>query len=73
MNPDAALSEAVKNSMFPGAAMMYIFGCDRIHSLRRELSTRQGNAFSLREFHNRFLSYGSVPVYLIAGEMLAEK
>jgi len=67
MAPAAARAEAVKNSMFPGTALMYLFGTDAIHRLRRELSRRPG--FELRSFHDRFLSYGSVPVNLIAESM----
>ena len=65
----AALGEAVKNSMFPGGAMMYLIPMDRIKRLRQEMSRRWGSAFSLRRFHDQFLSYGSVPVELIATEM----
>lgn len=70
MSEAAAESEAVKNSMFPGAAVMYLVGTDAIHALRKELARRDGPAFSLRSFHDEFLSYGSVPVSLIAEEML---
>ena len=69
MPPDAARAEAVKNSMFPGAAVMYVMGTDRIHRLRRELSARRGAGFSLRSFHDELLSYGSVPVSLVADAM----
>jgi hypothetical protein len=72
MSPAAALGEAVKNSMFPGAAVMYVLGRDRIHTLRRELSARLGGRFSLRQFHDQFLSYGSIPVTLAATEMEKE-
>lgn len=72
MSPEAARSEAVKNSMFPGAALIYLLGADQIHGLRRALAAREGAAFSLRRFHDRFLSYGSVPVSLIARAMLSE-
>jgi uncharacterized protein (DUF885 family) len=70
MTPEAAHTEAVKNSMFPGAAMMYLIGADAIHDLRDALQTRDGAAFSLRAFHDRFLSYGAIPVTLIAQDML---
>lgn len=71
MAPAAAQAEAVKNSMFPGAALIYLMGTDQIHQLRGELAAREGARFSLRAFHDRFLSYGSVPVSLIARAMLA--
>jgi uncharacterized protein (DUF885 family) len=69
MAPEAAAGETVKNSMFPGAAMMYLIGTDQIHELRRELAARQGPAFNLGRFHDRFLAYGSIPVPLICAEM----
>jgi hypothetical protein len=72
MTPGAARAEAVKNSMFPGAAMMYLYGSDMIHDLRKEMSARQGDRFNLAAFHDRFLSYGSLPVSLIAADMLQE-
>jgi hypothetical protein len=69
MSPAGARAEAVKNSMFPGAAVMYLMGTDAIHCLRREMSGIQGSDFSLRAFHDQFLSYGSVPVSLVAADM----
>ncbi|MFN8498604.1 MAG: DUF885 domain-containing protein [Anaerolineae bacterium] len=72
MPADAARAEVVKNSMFPGAAMMYLVGTDAVHTLRRMVAARDGGAFSPRRFHDAFLSYGSVPVALIAQAMLGE-
>ena len=69
MSQEASHAEAVKNSMFPGAAVMYLMGSDMIRRLREELSTKQGDAFNLKQFHDRFLSYGSVPVSLIREAM----
>jgi uncharacterized protein (DUF885 family) len=69
MSPGGAHGEAVKNSMFPGGAMMYLIGADRIRRLRAEMVQLWGNAFSLRRFHDEFLSHGSIPVTLIVREM----
>jgi uncharacterized protein (DUF885 family) len=66
----AARGEAIKNSMFPGAALIYLTGTDAIHRLRSEVASRSQGGFDLRAFHDRFLSYGSVPVSLIAKDML---
>lgn len=65
----AAHAEAVKNSMFPGAALMYLVGADMIAALRRDLESREGASFDLRRFHDRLLSLGSVPVALVAAAM----
>ena len=62
MGAGAARGEALKNSLFPGTAMMYMLGVDRIHALRREETARLGPAFDLRGFHDRLLACGSIPV-----------
>lgn len=72
MAPDAARAEAVRASMFPGTALMYMVGTDGIHALRREQQARLGAAFNPRDFHDRFLSHGSVPVSLIGATMREE-
>jgi uncharacterized protein (DUF885 family) len=66
MSDDAARGEACKNSMYPGTAVMYWLGTDAIHQLRRERERAEGARFLLRRFHDRLLSYGSIPVPLIA-------
>jgi len=47
----------------------YFAGYSEIMSLRDEHKARLGKAFDLKAFHNRFLSYGSVPVRLIREAM----
>ena len=66
MSPEAARAEVCKNSMFPGTAVMYWLGTDTLHTLRRERERVEGASFSLRSFHDRLLSFGSIPVPLIA-------
>jgi hypothetical protein len=66
----AARSEAVKNSMFPGAAVMYWLGTRGLHDLRRAQQARWGAGFSPRRFHDTVLSAGAIPVPLI-GRLLA--
>lgn len=70
MTNAAARSEAVKNSLFPGGAMMYLFGVEGIETLRETMAKLQGQAFSLKRFHDDFLSYGTIPVARIAKEMV---
>ena len=66
----AARAEAVKNSMFPATALMYLMGTDAIHRLRQDLARRPG--FELSAFHDRLLSCGSIPVSLAAAALLTE-
>jgi hypothetical protein len=65
MSPEAARGEACKNSMFPGTAVMYWLGTNGLHRLRRARERAEGAAFSLRRFHDRVLSYGSIPVSML--------
>jgi uncharacterized protein (DUF885 family) len=66
MSDEAARAETCKNSMFPGTALMYWLGTEGLHQLRRERQRVEGASFSLRRFHDRVLSFGSIPVPLIA-------
>jgi len=67
-----ATGEAVKNSMFPGTAVMYWLGTQGILDLRDAVRAREGGAFSFRAFHDALLSRGSIPVLLAAKLLLAE-
>jgi Bacterial protein of unknown function (DUF885) len=62
---EAARGEACKNSMFPATAIMYWVGTEGLHHLRRARERAEGSAFSLRRFHDRVLSHGSIPVPLL--------
>lgn len=70
MSAAAARSEAVKNSMFPGVALIYLVGSELISRLRAEAEAGSGGAFELRAFHDRFLGHGSLPVSLITSAMV---
>ncbi|MCH7491203.1 MAG: DUF885 domain-containing protein [Gemmatimonadetes bacterium] len=70
MPPDAAHKEVTRNSMFPGTAVMYWLGTQGIHDLRAQYRRREGATFSLRQFHDALLSFGSIPVALIAELMM---
>jgi uncharacterized protein (DUF885 family) len=68
-----AAAETVKNSMFPGTAVMYWLGTQGILQLRDAVRAREGGAFSYRAFHDALLSRGSIPVLLAAKLLLAEE
>jgi len=61
----AARGEACKNSMFPGTALMYWLGTDGLHQLREARKRAEGQNFNLQRFHDRVLSFGSIPVSLL--------
>ncbi len=72
MSPGAAKAEAVKNSMFPTMAMMYLIGTDIIHELRSDMQRIWGSEFSLRRFHDEFLHWGAIPAAMIGRLMRDE-
>jgi uncharacterized protein (DUF885 family) len=51
----------------------YFNGYVEITELRDEMRARQGGAFTVKGFNNRFLSYGNAPVRLIRELMLSGK
>jgi len=65
MPAEAARAEACKNAMFPGTALMYWLGTDGLHRLRKATERAEGSAFTMQRFHDRVLSFGSIPVPLL--------
>jgi Bacterial protein of unknown function (DUF885) len=62
--PPARLwAETTRNSIYPATRLMYWLGTRAIKDLRQEL------AWKPREFHDRILSFGSVPVNWVAEEL----
>ncbi|MDR6969362.1 uncharacterized protein (DUF885 family) [Flavobacterium arsenatis] len=51
----------------------YFTGYTEIYDFREELKKEQGEAFNLKKFHEKFLSYGSAPVKYIKELMLKDK
>ncbi|TXB65871.1 DUF885 domain-containing protein [Vicingus serpentipes] len=51
----------------------YFTGFTEIYDLRSELKAKQGDQFSLKKFHEEFLSYGSSPVRYIKKLMMEGK
>jgi uncharacterized protein (DUF885 family) len=54
----------------PTQPMSYIIGKHQMMNLRREYEQRKGAGFSLREFHDRLLSFGTIPVAVVREAML---
>jgi uncharacterized protein (DUF885 family) len=54
---------------WPGQALTYMMGCREIERLRRQIATRDGDRFDLREFHDQVLAHGSLPLATLAREL----
>lgn len=51
----------------------YFTGFKEIYDFREELKQKQGDKFNLKQFHEKFLSYGSAPVKYIKELMLTSQ
>ena len=65
----SATSEALRYTLTPGYQLSYAYGKMRIMELREAYKEYAGTSFSLYDFHEKFLSFGALPVDSI-GELL---
>ena len=56
----------------PGYVLAYTVGRLQLEALLGEYQRRMGDKGSLRDFHDRLLSYGSVPFSIVGPELLAD-
>jgi uncharacterized protein (DUF885 family) len=68
-----AEAEVKRYTQSPTQPMSYIVGKMEILRLRDDYRKQQGAAYSLKEFHDHLLSYGSIPIGLVRGLMLEQK
>jgi uncharacterized protein (DUF885 family) len=67
-----ARGEATRFAMGPGQAIDYLVGKTQIQTLLGLVQDRDGAAFTQRAFHDRLLSYGTVPYSTIRYEWLGD-
>lgn len=65
-----ARAEVLRYTRTPTQPMSYAVGKQAILDLREDARRRLGAAFDLGAFHDDFLSFGSIPIALIRGQML---
>jgi uncharacterized protein (DUF885 family) len=66
MSESTARSEVARYTMTPTQPFSYLIGCLELERLRAASQARLGDAFGLRHFHDRVLSYGHLPPTLVA-------
>jgi uncharacterized protein (DUF885 family) len=71
LSEHTARSEVARYTMFPTQPFSYLVGCLELERLRSESQSRLGDAFRLRRFHDRVLSYGHMPPTLVARAIAA--
>ena len=65
-----ARAEVLRYTRTPTQPMSYAVGKQAILDLREDVRRRRGAAFDLGDFHDEFLSFGSIPIALIRGRMM---
>jgi uncharacterized protein (DUF885 family) len=60
-----AQKEVVRYTFTPTQPMSYLIGKRQILQLKNDYMTRTGGKFNLKEFHDRLLGFGSIPICLI--------
>jgi uncharacterized protein (DUF885 family) len=70
LDREAARGEAAGAAAMPGYKIQYLVGKWQIERLLGRIRDREGASFSLRRFHDRLLSYGSIPVSIVEDLML---
>jgi uncharacterized protein (DUF885 family) len=69
---NTARGESTRAAMGPGQLIDYLVGKTQIEALIGLVRDREGSGFSLRRFHDRLLSYGTVPYSTIRYEWLGD-
>ncbi len=71
LTESTARSEVARYTMEPTQPFAYLVGCLELERLRAKSQERLGDAFRLRRFHDRVLSYGHMPPTLVARAITA--
>jgi uncharacterized protein (DUF885 family) len=67
-----ARGESTRAAMGPGQLIDYLVGKTQVETLLGLVRDREGSGFSLRRFHDRLLSFGTVPYSTIRYEWLGD-
>jgi uncharacterized protein (DUF885 family) len=70
MLPAVAEREVDRVRNWPAQAITYKFGADMIRGLRAKAQAREGKDFDIRQFHDRVLRQGALPLALLEGQAL---
>ena len=70
LEASSAAAEVLRYTRTPTQPMSYAVGKQAILNLREDLRSRLGPVFDIGAFHDRFLSFGSIPVRLIREQMM---
>ncbi|RYU91708.1 DUF885 domain-containing protein [Mucilaginibacter terrigena] len=70
---DIALREIRRVRRWPAQVITYKHGAAKIMEWKTELMKKQGSRFDIKDFHNRVLSHGSLPFFMIRENVFDDK
>jgi uncharacterized protein (DUF885 family) len=72
--PDTAFfkAEVRRYCLSPSQPMSYLVGKTQLLALRDEYRRKVGDRFTMRDFHDRLLAEGSIPVSLIRRKLVGK-
>lgn len=70
---DFLRGEVRRYTFQPGYQLTYLMGKREIMALRQAVQQREGDGFSMSDFHDRLLAHGSVPPVLLWNELGVER
>lgn len=68
---DIAMREITRVKRWPAQCITYKYGAGQIMQWKQLLQKKQGNKFNIKEFHDRILNLGSLPVFMVKERVLA--
>jgi uncharacterized protein (DUF885 family) len=71
-DPTYAQNEVRRYTMTPTQPLSYLTGKLELLKLRDAYQKKMGDKYSLKDFHDKFLAEGSIPISLISRKMLRE-
>jgi uncharacterized protein (DUF885 family) len=71
-DPVNAIAEVKRYTQSPTQPLSYLVGKRELLALKEDYVKKQGEAFDLRQFHDRLLSFGTVPFAWLRGVMLEQ-
>lgn len=69
---DAAMRAIYRYSKWPTQAITYNLGKNAILALRDAYRSKQGSAYSARQFHEQFMRMGTIPAGYFSDALLAD-
>lgn len=72
VDDETATGEVSRHALGPGQAFDYAVGRAQIEDLLVKYRARKGSAFTLQAFHDDLLAHGTVPVAIVASELLTK-